>query len=92
MSCVLERVRLHAIGERGGSISTPPYHWPAQLEVQPESELPDKLRSLGWTLISRAQITRIGQDITHDRRGGPKPGTSYGFNVRHVFEILPPQR
>jgi hypothetical protein len=53
--------RLHMVVEdRAGTITTAPYIWPARLEVFPESGLPVKLSQLGYVVVSRGQITRIG--------------------------------
>lgn len=85
--------RLNAVvDERGGSITTPPYRWPARLEVHPESELPAKLAALGYLVMSRGQITRVGpQILTHDLKGREKEkpalGISYGFHQRDAFDI-----
>jgi hypothetical protein len=48
------------VSERAGTITTPPYHWPVRLEVFPESGLPARLSTLGYVVINRGQITRIG--------------------------------
>src|SRR5262249_16758100 len=71
------------VGERGGGITTAPYHWPAMLEVFPESELPAKLKELGWALIDRGSITRIG--TPPDRGGG------YAFRSKNVYDVLLPR-
>ena len=79
-----------------GQIKTKPDAWPAQLEVHPESELPAKLQELGWTLVERGCITRIGpQILTHDLKGREKAkpsfGNSYDFHQRNIFDVILPQ-
>jgi hypothetical protein len=71
------------VGERGGSITTAPYHWPVRLEVFPESGLPARLSTLGYLVMNRGQITRIGVPQTR-WNGSP-------FITKDAFDIdLPP--
>jgi hypothetical protein len=70
------------VKERGGQITTKPYAWPAQLEVFPESELPAKLKGLGWALVERGQITRIGPPQT---RWNASP-----FRTMYVYDVILP--
>lgn len=67
------------VSERGGSITTAPYMWPARLEVFPESALPARLASLGYLVMNRGQITRIGVPQT---RWNASP-----FRVMDAFDI-----
>ena len=62
-----------------GQIKTKPDAWPAQLEVHPESELPAKLRELGWLIVERGTITRIG---TPKARWNTSP-----FRVMDAFDV-----
>jgi hypothetical protein len=69
--------------ERGGQIRSKPDAFPAQLEVHPESELPKKLEELGWTLVNRGTITRIGPP---EARWNASP-----FRQMDVYDICLPQ-
>jgi hypothetical protein len=67
------------VDERGGSITSPPFCWPVRLEVFPESGLPARLSTLGYIVVSRGQITRIGPPRT---KWNAEP-----FRVMDAFDV-----
>jgi hypothetical protein len=75
--------------ERGGAIVSPKFHFPIRLEVTPDSELPAKLRELGYDLIFRNEETRIGAPVSEPGRWG-RPrylNTGYSFRGVAVYEL-----
>ncbi|MFZ2078024.1 MAG: hypothetical protein WAV38_15505 [Xanthobacteraceae bacterium] len=77
--------------ERGGAIVTPMYVFPARIEVEPDSKLPERLRALGYDPIFCEQTTRIGGATPTHRRGRTQPGSGYAFHAVDVYELTLPR-
>jgi hypothetical protein len=77
---------------RSGQIVSPMFVFPIRLEVAPDSELPARLRTLGYDLIYREQDTRIGAPM-HGRRWGRLSdlNKAYSFRQVDVFELRLPK-
>jgi hypothetical protein len=79
----------------GSRITSVPGTSPVQLEVLPDSDLPDKLMKAGFELIFRSEETRLGGAVAPEyqarwRRGVRSGG--YGFYTVSVFDIRLPTK
>jgi hypothetical protein len=81
------------VTERGGAIVSPMFASPLRIETALDSELPDKLRELGYDLIYREQDTRIGAPISKPGRWGrPRDlNAGYSFRAVDVYELRLPK-
>jgi hypothetical protein len=78
----------------GSRVTSVPGTSPVQLEVLPDSDLPDKLTKAGFELIFRSEETRLGGTGAPEyqarwRRGRQSAG--YGFYTVSVFDIRLPK-
>jgi hypothetical protein len=75
-------------------IISPAHSYPVRLETPPDSDLPDKFRSLGYDVVFKSEDTRIGGPVSPEYqarwRRGVKP-TGYGFYTVSVFELNLPK-
>jgi hypothetical protein len=68
------------------------YANPVRVEIAPDSELPARLRELGYDLLYRSSETRIGAaPVEYDQRGRPRMTSGYGFHTVDVFELKLPK-
>jgi hypothetical protein len=80
------------VTERGAAIVSVKYANPLRIEVATDSELPARLRELGYDPTFCEQVTRIGAaSVRHDRRGRPQMTSGYGFSVRDVYLLKLPK-
>jgi hypothetical protein len=95
----IDRVRvwegLNAFAAKHDSkIISPTHSYPVRLETPPDSDLPDKLRQLGYDPIFRSEETRIGGPVSPEYvarwRRGVRSG-AYGHYIVKVFEIALPK-
>jgi hypothetical protein len=77
--------------ERGGQITSVLYANPVRLEVPPESELPAKLRELGYDPVYCEQTTRIGAPVSTKRGRWTNLNNGYSFHTRDVYELRLPK-
>jgi hypothetical protein len=80
------------IRKDGGAVVSVKYTSPIRIEAATDSELPARLRELGYDLMFREQATRLGAaPLEHDRRGRPRPVTGYSAISVNVYELRLPK-
>jgi hypothetical protein len=81
------------ITERGGAIVSPMLASPLRIETAPDSELPGKLRQLGYDPIFCEQTTRIGAPVAEPVLWGQRSrrNDAYAFRAVNVFELRLPK-
>jgi hypothetical protein len=79
------------VSERGGFVTSVQYVSPIRIEIPPDSELPQKLRELGYDPVFLEQDTRIGPPLStrHGWRGNFNG--AYSFHIRDVYELRLPK-
>ena len=79
------------VSERGGFVTSVQYTSPIRIEVPPDSELPAKLKELGYDPIYCEQATRIGAPVSSQRGRWVNYNSAYSFHVRDVYELRLPK-
>jgi hypothetical protein len=75
------------VTERGAMIVSVKHANPVRLEVPLDSELPAKLRELGYDPIYCEQATRIGAPVSTKRGRWTNLNNGYSFRTVDVFEL-----
>jgi hypothetical protein len=79
------------VTERGGFVVSVQYVSPVRIEVSPDSELPSKLRELGYDPVFCQQETRIGPPLSTWYGWRGNFNGAYSFHVRDVYELRLPK-
>jgi hypothetical protein len=79
------------VTERGGFVVSVQYVSPVRIEVSPDSELPEKLRELGYDPVFCEQATRIGAPVSGQRGRWVDSNRAYSFHTRDVYELRLPK-
>jgi hypothetical protein len=77
--------------ERGGEIVSQQFASPIRLEVPLDSELPAKLRELGYDPIFTEQTTKIGAPVSGSRGRFRDFNGAYSFRTMNVFLLKLPK-
>jgi hypothetical protein len=76
----------------GAAVVSLKYTSPIRIEAATDSELPARLRELGYDLMFREQATRLGpQAVRYDQRGRALPVTGYSAISVNVYELRLPK-
>jgi hypothetical protein len=75
------------VTERGAAIVSVKHANPVRLEVPLDSELPAKLRELGYDPVYCEQTTRIGAPVSRRKGWVYDRNTAYSFRSVNVFEL-----
>jgi hypothetical protein len=79
------------VTERGGAITSMLYANPVRLEVPLDSELPAKLRELGYDPVYCSEETRIGPPVSTQRGRWTNLNSAYSFRQVAVYELRLPK-